>query len=249
MRGVKYLITGASGIGFSIAERFIQSGAEVCFISQSQKSINSAVERLGEKAIGFAGSVTDMQDINNALDMMLNTFGGIDGAINCAGINIVQPSFDVSAEIFREILDVNVTGGFLVAQAVAKILASQVGGSITFISSVYGESGAPQRAAYCASKGAIHTLVESLAVEWGPLGIRVNAVAPTGVKSAMVQSLIDSGKYNLAGVQARTPLGRLADPTDVADACYFLSSEQAKMITGHVLPVDGGWLANGYISL
>lgn len=75
----------------------------------------------------------------------------------------------------------------------------------------------------------------------------MNAVAPTGIRSRMVQSLIEQGQYNLRGVEARTPLGRLAEPEEVANACYFLSSDQAAMITGHILPVDGGWLANGYI--
>jgi len=97
------------------------------------------------------------------------------------------------------------------------------------------------------SKGAVHNMVRSLAVEWGPLGIRVNAVAPTGVRTPMVQALIDQNLYNLKGVQARTPLGRLAEVEEVADAIAFLSSDQARMITGHVLPVDGGWLANGYV--
>lgn len=244
----RYLITGASGIGFSIAERFIRDSAEVCLLSQTQESINAAIERLGQNVTGVKGSVTNTQDIDNAISMMHEKFGGIDGVVACAGINKVQPAFDVSAATFREILEVNVLGSFLVAQAVGKILASDSGGTITFISSVYGETGAPQRAAYCASKGALHTLVESLAIEWGALGIRVNAVAPTGVRSPMVQALIDSGNYNLAGVKARTPLGRLAEPEEIADACYFLASDQAKMITGHILPVDGGWLANGYIS-
>ena len=114
------------------------------------------------------------------------------------------------------------------------------------IGSVYGASGAPMRAAYCASKGAIHNLTESLAVEWGPLGIRVNTVAPTGVRTPMVQAMMDAGTYDIKGVKARTPLGRLAEPEEVANACWFLASDQAAMITGTVLRVDGGWLANGY---
>ncbi|WP_170975345.1 SDR family NAD(P)-dependent oxidoreductase [Martelella alba] len=247
MKTKNYLITGASGIGLSVAARFISAGARVCFLSRTQASVDAAIGKLGKQAIGVAGSVTETSPILAAIDRMHEEFGGIDGAITCAGINEVQSAFDVSAATFRKILDINVLGSFLVAQAVGKSLAANSGGAITFMSSVYGEAGAPQRAAYCASKGALHTLVESLAIEWGPLGIRVNAVAPTGVRSAMVQSLIEAGKYNLPGVKARTPLGRLAEPEEIADACFFLASDQAKMISGHVLPVDGGWLANGYI--
>jgi NAD(P)-dependent dehydrogenase (short-subunit alcohol dehydrogenase family) len=92
----------------------------------------------------------------------------------------------------------------------------------------------------------VHNLTQSLAVEWGPLGIRVNCVAPTGVRTPMVQDLIDRGIYNMRGVEARTPLGRIAEADEVAAACSFLAGEDASMITGHVLAVDGGWLANGY---
>jgi len=127
-------------------------------------------------------------------------------------------------------------------------MAANGGGAIVMIGSVYGACGAPNRTAYCASKGAIHNLVQSLAVEWAPLGIRVNGVAPAGVRTPMVQALIDQGIYNLKGVTARLPLGRLVEAEEVADACYYLSSERASMVNGHILAVDGGWLANGYTS-
>lgn len=243
----RVLVTGASGLGLVIARRYLSAGDQVCLLSQSEASVQAALESTGSAAIGVVGSVTRSEDIERAILRMCDTFGGIDCAIACAGINVVGPSLEVSADTFRNILEVNVLGSFLVAQAAGRRLAANGGGSIIFISSVYGESGAPQRAAYCASKGALHTLTESLAVEWGQYGIRVNAVAPTGIRSRMVQSLIEQGQYNLRGVEARTPLGRLAEPEEVADACYFLSGDQATMITGHILPVDGGWLANGYI--
>lgn len=114
------------------------------------------------------------------------------------------------------------------------------------IGSVYGEGGAPERTSYCASKGAVHNMARSLAVEWGALGVRVNAVAPTGVRTPMVQDLIDRGIYNMAGVKNRTPLGRIAEPEEVASAITFLASPAASMINGVILPVDGGWTANGY---
>lgn len=243
----RVLVTGASGLGLAIARRYLNAGDQVCLLSQSEASVKTALESTGPAAIGITGSVTRSEDIEHAIQRMCDAFGGIDCAVSCAGINVVGPSLEVSAQTFSHILEVNVLGSFLVAQAAARQMAASGGGNIIFISSVYGESGAPQRAAYCASKGALHTLTESLAVEWGKYGIRVNAVAPTGIRSRMVQSLIEQGQYNLRGVEARTPLGRLAEAEEVADACYFLSGDQAAMITGHILPVDGGWLANGYI--
>ena len=94
---------------------------------------------------------------------------------------------------------------------------------------------------------AVHNLVRSLAVEWGPLGVRVNAVAPTGTRTPMVRKLIEDGIYNLKGVQARTPLGRLAEPEEVAAAVAFLAGPGASMINGVLLPVDGGWTDNGFV--
>jgi len=137
----------------------------------------------------------------------------------------VKPAFELEAQAFCDHSEVNVTGSWLYAQAVGREMAKNKGGNIVMIGSVYGTGGAPQRTGYCASKGAVHNLVRSLAVEWGDLGIRVNAVAPTGVRTPMVQELIDNGLYNLKGVQARTPLGRLAEPEEVAEAIAFLLSE------------------------
>ena len=243
----RVLITGgASGIGFAAAQRFSKEGDAVCLFDLNESAVAEAAKSLGANAIGVAGSVSSVADLERAVSAMQDAFGGVDCVITCAGIVKVEPSFNVTAEHFLKTLEVNVLGSFLTAQVAAKVMAENNGGNIVLLGSVYGAGGAPERASYCASKGAVHQLVKSLAVEWGPLGIRVNAVAPTGVRTPMVQALIDSGQYDLAGVTGRAPLGRLAEAEEVADACWFLASDQAKMVTGHILPVDGGWLANGY---
>lgn len=245
----RVLITGgASGIGLASAKRFVSEGWAVGLFDLDVEAAQRAADSLGEgvATLALGGSVTEEADIAKAVDAMTQEFGGIDCLITSAGIVKVEPSFEVSVDTFRKTLEINVLGTWLAAQATARVMAENSGGNIVMIGSVYGAGGAPNRAAYCASKGAVHTLVQSLAVEWGPLGIRVNAVAPTGVRTPMVQSLIDQGLYNLKGVQARSPLGRLAEAEEVADACWFLAGNQASMVTGHVLPVDGGWLANGY---
>ena len=244
------LVTGAaSGIGLATAKRFATEGHALVLADRRIEALEEAVAQLpaGTPVRLCPGDVTEPAFASACVACAVEAFGRVDALVTSAGIVRTGASLDLSPGDFKAQMDVNVTGSWLFAQAVARdIVRRQATGAIVMIGSVYGKSGAPQRAGYCASKGATHLLTESLAVEWGPLGIRVNAVAPTGVRTPMVQALIDEGKYNMAGVKARTPLGRLAEPEEVAAACWFLVSDQAGMITGTVLPVDGGWLANGY---
>ncbi|QKV20029.1 SDR family NAD(P)-dependent oxidoreductase [Oricola thermophila] len=244
------LITGAgSGIGKAVALRFNAEGYGVCLFDLNEEAVREVAGELNPEpgSICFAGSVTEPETMNKAVSATVETFGGIDCVVTSAGIVSVEPAVDADLDKFRQTLEVNVIGTWLAAQAAGRVMIEQGHGSIIMIGSVYGSGGAPQRTAYCASKGAVHNLVQSLAVEWGPYGVRVNAVAPTGVRTPMVQDLIDRGIYNLTGVQGRTPLGRLAEPEEIAAACFYLAGADAGFTTGHVLPVDGGWLANGYI--
>ena len=240
------LITGgAQGIGFAIAERLAIQGGKLCLFDLN--GAEQAAAKLGsDQAIGFDGDVTSDLDVDAAITKAIDTFGGLDCLVAAAGIVRVEPALDVDPSNFERTLSVNVTGSFLAAQRSARYMAENSGGSIVFLGSVYGEGGAPERTSYCASKGAVHNMTRALAVEWGPLGIRVNAVAPTGVRTPMVQNLIDNGQYNMVGVQNRTPLGRLAEPSEVASAIAYLASPEASMVNGVILPVDGGWTANGY---
>ena len=239
------LITGgAQGIGFSTAQHFVRRGDKVAIMDRGP--VAEAREKLGGDVLAIEGDVRNPADVDAAVALTIETFGGLDTMVTSAGIVAVEPAFDVTAEAFMDMMAVNVLGSFLPAQRAAKYMSENGGGSIVFIGSVYGSVGAPKRTAYCASKGAVHNMMQSLATEWGPLGIRVNAVAPTGVRTPMVQDLIDRGIYNLTGVRNRTPLGRIAEPNEIAAAAAFLSSPESSMIHGIVLPVDGGWIANGY---
>ncbi|QPC42907.1 SDR family oxidoreductase [Kaustia mangrovi] len=247
--GRRVLVTGAaSGIGSATARYFAAEGAKLCLADRDGDGLGETRRAMpaGAQIVALEGSVTDPAFADEMASRTVEAFGGIDCVVTSAGIVKVEPALEVPPETFRDHLEINVVGSWLAAQAAARVMTERGGGAIVFIGSVYGAGGAPKRTAYCASKGAIHNLTQSLAVEWGPLGIRVNCVAPTGVRTPMVQSLIDQGIYNLDGVRARTPLGRLAEPEEVAAACGFLASDEASMVTGHVLPVDGGWIANGY---
>jgi len=143
------------------------------------------------------------------------------------------------------VLDVNLTGVFLTAQAAARRMVSAGAGVILATSSIYGLTAAPNRAAYTATKGAVSNLVRTLASEWGPHGVRVNAIAPGYVQTDMMQTLVQQGLLDPAGLLARTTLRRLGRPADIAAMACFLGSPAAEWINGAIMSVDGGWLANG----
>lgn len=237
------LITGgAGGIGLAMARAFVERGDRVAIMDIA--GLDRAAAALGDVLV-IEGDVRIEADCDAAVARTVETFGGLDAVVTSAGIVSVAPATDFDAAAFADTLATNITGSFLVARAAARVMGPS--GSVVFVGSVYGDAGAPQRAAYCASKGAVHNMTRALAVEWGERGIRVNCVSPTGTRTPMVQDLIDRGQFDTAGVRGRTPLGRLAEPEEVAQAAAFLTSPAAGMITGVILPVDGGWGANGYV--
>ena len=248
-KGRRVLVTGAAtGIGWACAQFFASEGADLFLVDLPEKALADRAASLGNggRARFAEVSVTDEEAINAAVADMTTAFGGVDAVVNSAGVVVVEPALEHGIDVFRRVIDTNLMGTWIVCQSAARQMAQQGGGAIINISSVYGFQGAPNRTAYCASKGGVIALTNSLAVEWGPLGIRVNSVAPTGTRTPMVQDLIDRGIYKLEAVSRKTPLGRLAEPEEIAAACGFLAGDEARMINGHHLRVDGGWLANGF---
>jgi NAD(P)-dependent dehydrogenase (short-subunit alcohol dehydrogenase family) len=247
-RNVTIVTGAASGIGLSTARELARRGHALGLIDRNGEALGKAEEELKQltEVVAVVGSVTDEVAVQDVVDKTVAAFGGVTGLVTSAGIVKVTPALEETTAMFRDHLEINVLGSFLCAQAVARHMVEAKTGSIVMIGSVYGSGGAPNRTAYCASKGAVHNMIQSLAVEWGPLGIRINAIAPTGVRTPMVQELIENGQYNLKGVQAKTPLGRLAEPEEIASGVCFLLSDEARMVSGSVLPVDGGWIANSF---
>jgi len=228
---------GAGGIGAEVSAQLTAAGATVVIAD-----LNAA---LAQEKNGVACDITDPDSCESAAQAAVDRFGRLDGMVNCAGISRPHDSISLPPADWSHMVDIQLNGAFYAAQACAKHMWN-AGGAIVFITSTNAEAAFPRRAAYCAAKAGVAMLTKVLAIEWAEKGIRVNAVGPAYVATEMTERNIAAGNINEAQVKARIPLGRLAQPGDVAGAVSFLLSEQAAFITGHSLYVDGGWLAYGY---
>jgi NAD(P)-dependent dehydrogenase (short-subunit alcohol dehydrogenase family) len=227
---------GAGGIGGEVSARLKSEGARVMIADLN-------VGQIAENAI--VCDITNPEQCEAAAEATVKKFGRIDGMVNCAGVSKPHDSISLPPADWARMVDIQLNGAFYFAQACAKRMM-ETGGAIVFISSTNAEAAFPRRAAYCCAKAGVAMLTKVLAIEWAEKGIRVNAVGPAYVATEMTQRNIAAGNVNEAQIKARIPLGRLAQPADVADAVSFLLSEKASFITGHSLYVDGGWLAYGY---
>lgn len=239
---------GASGIGAEVSKRLASEGSRVVIgdLNAAQAEANAAsIEMAGGTAIGIACDITRPEQCEHLADAALNRFKRLDGAVNCAGISKPHDSISLQPTDWAQMVDVQLNGAFYFAQACAKRMIGREG-AIVFISSTNAEAAFPRRAAYCAAKAGVAMLTKVLAIEWSQNGIRVNAVGPTYVATDMTLRNIAAGNVSEDQIKRRIPMGRLAQPSEIADAVLFLMSEKAQFITGQSLYVDGGWLAYGY---
>lgn len=239
---------GANGIGAEVSTRLASQGARVVVadLNTAQAEAKAAsIETGGGRAIGVACDITNPEQCETVARAAVETFGRLDGVVNCAGISKPHDSIDLLPGDWARMVDIQLNGAFYFAQACAKQMM-KAGGAIVFITSTNAEAAFPRRAAYCAAKAGVAMLTKVLAIEWAEKRIRVNAVGPAYVATEMTLRNIAAGNVSEAQIKGRIPLGRLAQPADVADAVSFLLGEKASFITGHSLYVDGGWLAYGY---
>lgn len=244
------LVTGAgSGIGRATAELLLEDGWSVALVDKSEAALAEAKERLGDKkTIQYvAADVTDENAVERFVAETSRIFNGLHGVVNCAGMGFNKSIFELSTSDFRNVLELNLIATFMVGRAAARIMRDRhTGGSIVNIASISGLRGSLRRAAYGASKGGVIMLTKIMANELAPMGIRVNAIAPGPVETAMVKRHHTDEDRQL---YARTiPMHRYAEPVEIARAARFLLDPvDSSYITAEVLAVDGGFRGAGLI--
>ena len=239
LSGQLALVTGAGrGIGRACAEGLADAGARVIAVARSEDDLAEVGQHASGRIDTWAADVRD-----TALIDRIASLEDLSILVNNAGANRPQSFVDVDAETLEFLLDLNVRAAFSVAQAAAKaMIAAGTNGSIIHMSSQMGHVGSPTRTVYCATKHALEGLSRAMAVELAPLGVRVNTVAPTFVATPMALPMLENPEFR-EFVLGMIPMGKIAEPEDVAAAVVYLASPASAMVTGTSPRVDGGWTA------
>ncbi len=244
LAGKTAIITGgATGIGRACAEAFLREGGQVALFGRRQDRLGETKQALDGDVLTVSGDVTQEADVDRLVSETRSKFGSVDILVNNAGTFAMAPLHEMETAEWDRVLDINLRGVFLLTRRVIPAMLEGNGGSLVHISSILGIIAAPQMAAYNTSKAALSQFSRSLAVEYGPQGIRSNTICPGLIKTEMTDDLMDNKEW-LAELAKRYPIGRFGKPEDVAEACLFFASAQSSFITGTVLPVDGGCTAN-----
>ena len=251
LEGRVYLVTGAAGgIGEGIVRAVFEAGGKVALVDVDLEGAGAVARRVGMTATSsaaFRADVSDAGEVERAVEGTLQHFGRIDGAVNNAGVVTLDEAWQATGPDWNHQLEVNVTGSFLVAQAVGKRLKASGGGSIVNVASNCGKVGYRNMAAYNASKSAVLGLTRSLSMEWAEHGINVNAVCPGGVDTPMLVGVaewlsprLDIPADELLGSMGPAQLGRRISPVEVGRVIAFLLSDAAHIVRGQAINVDGG---------
>ncbi|MCC6313281.1 MAG: SDR family oxidoreductase [Thermomicrobiales bacterium] len=239
------IVTGASsGIGRAVAEAMAEAGASLVLVGRDERRLQDgldAVRARGVDAEPVAVELTADDAPATIVDAAIARFGRLDVLVNCAGIFEPQPFETQPLASFDRQMAINVRAPFALAQAALPHL--RPGGAIVNMSSIAGYSGFPLSAAYCASKGAVELMTKALAAELGPMGVRVNCVAPGNIRTPMNRHQFEASPEYERSLEAQTPLGRIGETEDIAAAVVYLASPAAKFVNGASWLVDGGWNA------
>jgi len=231
---------GASGLGFAIAEKFVQNGVFTIIVGRNEEKLTIACAQLGKLATSISCDLSQLNKIPELIDTIKKRFGRIDILVNNAGINVKKSMIEVTDEEFNRVIVTNLSAVFSITREVAKVMLAQSEGSIINISSMASQYGIPLVMAYTASKSGVEGMTRAMAVELSPFGIRVNCIAPGFIATDMSAKALDNDPERKNKVLSRTPMRKLGSPSDIGETAYFLASDASKFITGTVIPVDGG---------
>jgi NAD(P)-dependent dehydrogenase (short-subunit alcohol dehydrogenase family) len=247
--GVAIVTGGAQGIGRACAEALAAAGSAVVVADIDQDmAITTADEIQNARGVEVSAQQIDIAQPDQCKALVTAVAGPqnrLSILVNCATMYREADAIDQDPAEWADVIDVGLNGAFYMSQAFAQSIDRRHGGCIVNISSVTATHNMHRKAAYGAAKAALDSMTRSLALEWGQFGIRVNAVAPSHVATETIKRLAAEGVLPVDQITTRIPLGRLAEPSEIADAVVFLCSDQARFITGQILAVDGGYTTNG----
>jgi gluconate 5-dehydrogenase len=241
LKGKKVLVTGgASGLGFAIAGAFAAQGSNVLIVGRNEERLRAARAHLGETVSYIPFDLNNIDHLGELAGMAIDAVGEIDVLVNNAGVHLKKDALAVSNHEYQQVVLTNQTAVFALTREIGKFMVARRAGNIIMLSSMASQYGIPKVMGYTAAKAAVEGMTRALAVEWSPFGVRVNCIAPGFILTAMSSKALDDDPARKERVLTRTPMGKLGEPSDVANAALFLASVQSKYITGVVLPVDGG---------
>ena len=241
LAGQLALVTGGgTGIGLEIARCMAMAGATVIITGRREEVLRGAVSELGEAVHYVVNDVTNLGAIDELVAEVEASYGPLDILVNNAGINLKKPALEVTDEEFSRILHTNLHSVFALTRACGRRMVARKKGVILMISSMAAYYGIDRVVAYAASKSAVEGMVKVLATEFSAHGVRVNAIAPGFIETAMSRTAMNADPDRRDRAMRRTPMGKFGQPEDIGHAAVFLASEAARYITGASLPVDGG---------
>jgi NAD(P)-dependent dehydrogenase (short-subunit alcohol dehydrogenase family) len=248
LTGRRAIVTGAaSGIGRATGLALAGAGVDLLLADLNEEAlaaVTAEVAAFDRRVAPMRVDVTREEDVQGMAVRAVEELGSVDCLVNAAGINVRRPVLEYSAEEIERIWRVNLYGVLHCCRAVGRLMVGQRGGSIVNVSSVMDHVAAPNRAIYNASKGGVSQITRALGVEWAAHGVRVNAVGPGYVRTPLLTQILSDAEW-VARLEAATPMGRLAEPEEIATAILFLLSDAASHVTATVLYVDGGYSAFG----